>query len=103
MQTSETKVPLKIERKFLISKLPEDIESYPHKEISQGYFSTGAGGSESVVRLRKKGKKYYLTVKSQSECDKFTPPSWFGHEVTDDSRYGNSSLAVNGLPDTSII
>jgi adenylate cyclase len=28
----------------------------------------------------------------------FKPPAWFGREVTDDPRYGNASLAVDGLP-----
>ena len=28
----------------------------------------------------------------------FTPPSWFGREVTDDLGYTNASLAMNGLP-----
>jgi CYTH domain-containing protein len=30
--------------------------------------------------------------------DDFAPPDWFGLEVTDDSRYNNSSLAIHGLP-----
>jgi CYTH domain-containing protein/CHAD domain-containing protein len=28
----------------------------------------------------------------------FEPPAWFGREVTDDDRYSNASLAVDGLP-----
>jgi CYTH domain-containing protein len=28
----------------------------------------------------------------------FTPPDWFGPEVTDDSRYRNASLARHGAP-----
>jgi adenylate cyclase len=28
----------------------------------------------------------------------FTPPAWFGREVTDDARYANQSLARFGLP-----
>lgn len=28
----------------------------------------------------------------------FEPPAWFGPEVTDDDRYSNASLAVDGLP-----
>jgi CYTH domain-containing protein/CHAD domain-containing protein len=28
----------------------------------------------------------------------FTPPHWFGRDITDDMRYTNSSLAVEGLP-----
>ena len=28
----------------------------------------------------------------------FVPPAWFGREVTEDGRYKNRSLAVDGLP-----
>ncbi|MFP5489361.1 MAG: CYTH domain-containing protein [Acidimicrobiia bacterium] len=28
----------------------------------------------------------------------FTPPGWFGREVTDDARYTNATLARNGWP-----
>ena len=31
------------------------------------------------------------------EMAAFTPPDWFGREVTDDDRYANASLAVLGL------
>lgn len=29
----------------------------------------------------------------------FTPPGWFGREVTEDSRYKNKNLAIDGLPE----
>ena len=29
----------------------------------------------------------------------FEPPTWFGREVTDDGRYTNAALALNGRPD----
>jgi CYTH domain-containing protein len=29
----------------------------------------------------------------------FEPPAWFRHEVTDDRRYANRSLATDGLPE----
>lgn len=35
---------------------------------------------------------------SEQDALSFTPPSWFGEEVTHDERYKNRSLAVNGLP-----
>jgi adenylate cyclase len=35
---------------------------------------------------------------SESEADAFTPPEWFGEEVTDDPRYLNQTLALQGLP-----
>lgn len=30
--------------------------------------------------------------------DEFVPPDWFSHEVTDDGRYTNASLALHGRP-----
>ena len=34
----------------------------------------------------------------ETSCDEFEAPEWFGQEVTEDSRYMNRNLAVNGLP-----
>ena len=31
---------MEIERKFLISKLPEDLNAYPYHQIEQGYLSS---------------------------------------------------------------
>ena len=36
---------------------------------------------------------------SSSQADSFTPPRWFGTEVTGDLRYSNNSLSINGRPD----
>ena len=41
---------MEIERKFLIDRLPEKLEVYPHKELEQGYLCT-----DPVVRVRKEG------------------------------------------------
>lgn len=49
---------LEIERKFLVKKLPANLESYPHKEFEQGYLCTGP-----VVRVRREGDAYVLTYK----------------------------------------
>lgn len=49
---------MEIERKYLVKELPADYETYPHKEIEQGYLST-----EPVVRIRKAGEQYILTYK----------------------------------------
>ncbi len=38
---------------------------------------------------------------SDEALEMFRPPSWLGIEVTDDDRYTNASLAVNGLPSRS--
>lgn len=51
---------MEIERKYLIKHLPENLSSYPHRIIEQGYLST-----EPVIRIRKDGEKYELTYKSK--------------------------------------
>ena len=50
-----------IERKFLVRKLPDNLTSYPSKEISQGYLVSMDDGLQ--VRLRKSNKRYSLTYK----------------------------------------
>ena len=145
---------MEIERKFLIHTLPENLESYPHKEIEQGYICT-----DPVVRIRRLDDNYILTCKSKGlmareefelplskeafehlkpktdgifiektrylipfdnnltieldifhgthaplilaevefpsieEANSFTPPAWFGEDVTNSSRYHNSTLS----------
>lgn len=51
---------MEIERKYLISSLPEHLEKYPHRQLEQGYLSTSP-----VVRVRKDDDKYELTYKSK--------------------------------------
>ena len=50
---------MEIERKYLISQLPENLEQYPCRQIEQGYLCVGP-----VVRIRKDNEKYELTYKS---------------------------------------
>ena len=52
---------MEIERKFLVNKIPENIEHYRKIEIEQGYVST-----KPTIRIRKSDEKYILTVKSKS-------------------------------------
>ena len=49
---------MEIERKYLIHKLPEDLETYPCKKIQQAYLCT-----DPVVRIRRQDQDYYLTYK----------------------------------------
>ena len=51
---------MEIERKFLIHTLPENLDTYPRKEIEQGYINR-----EPVVRIRRSDDKYILTCKGQ--------------------------------------
>lgn len=51
---------MEIERKFLIDKMPDNIEQYEYHEIEQGYLNTAP-----VVRVRKQDDEYYLTYKGK--------------------------------------
>jgi len=53
---------MEIERKFLIKKLPADLESYPHRLIEQGYLCT-----DPVVRVRRQDDDYILTYKGSGK------------------------------------
>lgn len=39
---------------------------------------------------------------SEAASDAYEPPAWFGPEVTDDLRYANRALAVDGVPAGSV-
>lgn len=58
---------MEIERKFLIERIPVNLEQYEKKEIEQGYLCT-----KPVVRIRKSNENYYLTYKSRLNMKKET-------------------------------
>ena len=51
---------MEIERKFLVSHLPENCAAYPCRQIEQAYLCT-----DPVVRIRKEDEDYYLTYKGK--------------------------------------
>lgn len=51
---------MEIERKYLITRLPEQLDSYPCRIIEQGYLNTAP-----VIRIRKDNNHYELTYKSK--------------------------------------
>ena len=51
-----------IERKFLVAKLPEGLDRYPHSEIKQGYLLS-CDPEFLEERLRTKGGRYFMTIK----------------------------------------
>lgn len=51
---------MEIERKYLVSTLPEHLEQYSCKHIEQGYLAT-----DPVVRIRRSNDKYTLTYKGR--------------------------------------
>ena len=60
---------MEIERKYLITNLPEDLDAYPFHVIEQAYICT-----DPVIRIRRQDDDYYLTCKgtgmmSREECN----------------------------------
>jgi len=51
---------MEIERKYLVSKLPDNLSSFTHKNLIQGYLNT-----DPVVRVRQEGREFFLTYKSK--------------------------------------
>jgi len=55
---------IEIERKFLVSLLPEGLDGYPHALQQQGYLAVAPDGGE--VRIRRQKDASTLTVKQGS-------------------------------------
>lgn len=53
---------MEIERKFLVKKLPENLEGFEQKRISQGYMCINP-----VVRIRRSNDEYFLTYKGRGK------------------------------------
>ena len=51
---------MEIEKKFLITELPSDLESYPFHLIEQGYLNT-----DPVIRVRRQDDEFYMTYKGK--------------------------------------
>ena len=51
---------MEIERKYLVKYLPQNLETYPCKQIAQGYLNTNP-----VLRIRQSNDDYFLTYKGQ--------------------------------------
>ena len=49
---------MEIERKFLVTAIPEDLTRYPRRRVEQAYLCT-----EPVLRVRRKDEQYFLTYK----------------------------------------
>lgn len=54
-------MPQKIERQFLLTELPDNLEDCPKLSMRQGYLSVS---EEREVRIREEGDRYTLTVKT---------------------------------------
>lgn len=55
---------IEIERKFLVDRLPNDLDTHPAREIDQGYLAIT---DDVEVRLRRYGDEMFLTIKSSGD------------------------------------
>lgn len=60
-KSSNYKMSQEIERKFLVKALPENLDTLSFEKIMQGYLAID--NDELEVRFRKKGDKYFQTIK----------------------------------------
>ena len=51
---------MEIEKKFMVTCRPQNLEDYPKKEIEQGYLA-----SNPIVRIRRSNEEYILTYKAR--------------------------------------
>ncbi len=59
----DSKTKMEIERKFLVKKIPFNLEKFKKYEIRQAYLSYPK--SEETVRLRQQDDTYYRTIKTK--------------------------------------
>jgi adenylate cyclase len=55
---------VEIERKFLVEQLPNGLDSFPSREIAQGYLAIT---DDVEVRVRRYGQESFVTVKSSGD------------------------------------
>mgnify|MGYP001821485388 CR=1 FL=1 len=60
-------MPTEIERKFLVSTPPENLENFNSNEIVQGYIFIS---DDLEIRLRRKGNLYFQTIKSSGDLER---------------------------------
>ena len=60
---------MEIEHKYLIEKMPENLEKYKKKEIEQGYLNRSP-----VLRIRKSNDDYIFTYKTKKSQEKENGP-----------------------------
>lgn len=67
---------MEIEKKFIVKKLPPNLERYEKKQMEQGYLCVNP-----VVRIRKSNQKYILTYKSRMGLEQEQTDARINHEV----------------------
>ena len=89
---------MEIERKYLIDRLPENLEQYECKHIEQGRYLIPLTDKLTIELDVFEGELAPLQLaevefETKEEAEHFVPPAWFGEDVTFSSRYHNSTLS----------
>ena len=66
---------MEIEKKYLVKKLPENLETYPFNQLEQCYLCVNP-----VVRIRRRDDAYILTYKSRLGLDQNQDNLCVAHE-----------------------
>lgn len=66
---------MEIEKKYLVRRLPEQLEEYDHSRIEQGYLN-----QKPAIRIRKIDEEYWFTYKSKRDAV-CADPVCVNHEV----------------------
>lgn len=66
---------MEIEKKYLVKKLPENLETYPFNQLEQCYLCV-----DPVVRIRRRDDAYILTYKSRLGLDQNQDNLCVAHE-----------------------
>ena len=70
--------------------------------LHKNRYEMKSGDALIQLDIYKNGLEGLFTVEVEfqniEDCDSYIPPEWFGEEVTEDVRYSNLQLAVNGIP-----
>lgn len=91
---------MEIERKFLISKLPENLAFFPCRTLEQAYLCT-----DPVVRVRRSDDTYLLTYKSKGLMSReeynlpLTPESYLHLKAKADGNIISKKRYLIPLPD----
>ena len=68
-----------------------------NRTISKTRYLTAEGYEVDLYHGRLNHRKVVeVEFGSEAEAQKFAPPAWFGAEVTEDKRYKNRALAIQG-------
>lgn len=70
---------MEIEKKFLLTDMPKDLDSYKKKEIEQGYLNR-----KPVVRIRKSNGDYILTYKGKVKDENNSDTTICNNEIEAD-------------------